>query len=317
MLLLQPESHRGCLFATVGLLGLLFVGLTHRLLGQLPVAVTSKHLFNISEAYIITLDAVRSVDLQARARQHLGVDTVHLFSALNGTEALRLTFDGLPLYTKLLVELNSRHDHMQISSGPMLGCLLSHMEIWRRVLPNTIVAVLEEDAIVDITSAERISALSDDLVGERWDLLMLESGQVTATGEWRYVGQVAATCAHPRLRNQKNTNSTPLAQGAVCTWQGSRGYLISHAGAQQLLKFATPIMVQVDALMGLVATFEPDFLMYWPRVDVVRRDLTRMSTIWDACIKCYLPTSLYFYGLLLAACVLARPVFVSLEKYIK
>ena len=89
--------------------------------------------------------------------------------------------------------------------------------------------------------------------------------------------------------------------GTACTWQGSRGYLLGYEGAQMLLKHATPIAVQVDGLMGLVATFEPRFQMYWPRVNIVHKDFTRMSTIWDGCLKCYLPTTtplfLYTAGL--------------------
>ena len=135
-------------------------------------------------------------------------------------------------------------------------------------------------------SAERIRALSEDLRGVQWDLVMLESGQVTATGRWRYVGQVAATCDYVHA----STN------GTACTWQGSRGYLLGYEGAQMLLKHATPIAVQVDGLMGLVATFEPRFQMYWPRVNIVHKDFTRMSTIWDACVKCYLPTSGLYYA---------------------
>ena len=283
--------------------------------------------FNLSEAYIIALEPSEKEGLQATARLHLNIERVHMFQAINATEALRMAFDTLPLYTKLLFQFKARHDHMQLSSAPMLGCLLSHMAIWRQIRPDTIVAVLEEDAVLDEASAERLRGLSEDLDGVPWELLMLESGQVTATGAWRNVGQVAATCAYQapgrrellqRLVKQSeaqpalyyhlldpflpaaNTTATPataaaasdeVADSGACTWQGSRGYLLSYKGARLLLRYAEPIAVQVDGLMALVAMFEPGFRMYWPRVDVVHREFMRMSTIWDGCVKCYLPAS--------------------------
>ena len=254
--------------------------------------------FNISEAYIITLDTVRSAELQAQAKRYL--HHAHLFAAINGTRAL-LQLPSLPLYTRFLFAIKARHDHMQLSSAAMLGCLLSHMTIWRLVLPGSIVAVLEEDAVLDAVSERRLALLEQDLAGTEWELLMLESGQLTATGQWRHVGQIAATCS-PR--------------SGLCTWQGSRGYLITFRGAQALLRFAEPVMVQVDALMGLVATFEPDFRMYWPRVDIVHANRMRPSAIWDACIKCYLPPGApWFYALLL--CFLAYKSTAMMVRLIK
>lgn len=172
--------------------------------------------------------------------------------------------------------------------------------------------MVEQDAIIDWASAERIHALSVDLAGEHnWELVMLESGQVTATGKWDNVGKVAATCAYaPPTRaemmqraedeaslflglwpSQKKRSNGTRREGGACTWQGSRGYLLSYGGAQTLLRYARPMMVQVDALMGLVATFEPGFRMYWPRVDIAHKDFSRASTIWDGCLKCYLPVN--------------------------
>ena len=110
--------------------------------------------------------------------------------------------------------------------------------------------------MLDETSEERIRLLSEDLVGEAWDLVMLESGQATATGQWRNVGEVAATCAFRWHTSQALLMQTESVysyyyhrylsnETDMCTWQGSRGYLISHRGAQTLLKFAQPMMVQV------------------------------------------------------------------------
>lgn len=171
-------------------------------------------------------------------------------------------------------------------------------------MPGTVVGVLEEDAIIDGASAERIHALSMDLQGIPWNLVMLESGQLTATGKWENVGEVATTCAYQPPSRTEMVRRARQEHGLlsslrgwyggnvshVCTWQGSRGYLVTYAGAQLLLRYARPMMVQVDALMGLVATFEGEFGMYWPRVDIAHKDFMRRSTIWDGCLKCYIPS---------------------------
>ena len=62
-----------------------------------------------------------------------------------------------------------------------------------------------------------------------------------------------------------------------------------------LLKHADPIQVQIDALIGLEAAFEPEFKMFWTRDNIVHQQLFYASKIWDGCVKCYLPTDVWFY----------------------
>ena len=126
---------------------------------------------------------------------------------------------------------------MQLSTPAMLGCMLSHLQIWRSVRPHEMIAVFEEDAYIDRVSAQRMAALSRDMasVGSTWDVLLLESGHsLIATGRWRHIGEYAATCNR--------------SLDSPCTWFGTRGYLITHSGAQHLLRHAYPISVQVFAL---------------------------------------------------------------------
>ena len=63
-----------------------------------------------------------------------------------------------------------------------------------------------------------------------------------------------------------------------------------------MLEHAYPISVQVDALIALVAAFHPsEFHLYWTRENVVHMRYVRMSTIWEGCIKCFLPADPLFY----------------------
>ena len=71
--------------------------------------------------------------------------------------------------------------------------------------------------------------------------------------------------------------------------------------------------------MGLVATFDPTFHMFWPRVDVVHPNRLRMSTIWDGCLKCYVPASpflvlLIIFGVII---IISALVYVAVCIYKK
>lgn len=243
-----------------------------------------KHSFDITKGFIIALYPNTIKPLLASAQSYLHIPVVDVFHAINGSVAMtKSDAKSLSLYTQYLMTVSGRHDHMQLSSPAMLGCFLSHAKIWQTIRPGEVFAVFEEDAYIDEVSAERMHSLSNDMRDIHWDVLLLESGhRLIASGKWQHIGKYAATCS---------TNST-----TPCTWFGTRGYLITYAGAQELLRHAFPISVQVDALMGLVAAFSREnFRMYWTRENIAHLQLFHVTEIWDACVKCYLPTSPVLY----------------------
>lgn len=254
--------------------------------------------FNISKAWIISMyhTSHHTTDLAKGLLDFLHIPEVHIFPAINGTHALQTdAIQHVSLYTRYLM-LSGRHDHMQLSSPGMLGCLLSHAHIWKTIQPNETVAIFEEDAYVDMISAQRMHVLYQDIKSHnvRWDVLLLESGHnLIASGKWINIGNQTATCLY-----QKSSEG-------ICTWFGTRGYLITHRGAQHLLRHVYPISVQVDSLMGLVASFSPGFKMFWTRKDIAHLRLFHITGVWDACFKCYLPSSPYPYVLVITAMLLA------------
>ena len=246
---------------------------------------------NVSAGFIIALDPVTVTGLRNHVQKNWGISDTRVFRAINDTEALKTVGRELPVYVQNLVRWG-RHDHMQLYSGGSLGCLLSHIAVWRQV--EGVALVLEEDAILDSVSLKRLDQLLIDMKNISWDLLMLEGGHVGLTGVWTYIGQNAATCA-----NWSTSDSS-----ASCNWMGSRGYLITQRGAQLLLKNSYPLMVQTDALMGLTATFDPTFVMYWSVADITHPTYLRSSRLWDGCIKCYAPLRWFWYPVLGLALVL-------------
>ena len=68
------------------------------------------------------------------------------------------------------------------------------------------------------------------------------------------------------------------------------GYIITPSGASILLEYYNQaLLVQVDALMGLVNRFDERFNLLWVRDAVVRKEsVFRLSTIQTmSCPKCY------------------------------
>lgn len=260
------------------------------------VAPQTNNHFNISRVWIISMHHTshHTLDLAKGLLYFLRIQDVQIFPAINGTHALQTgAYKFLSLYTRYLM-LSGRHDHMQLSSPGMLGCLLSHVHLWKTIQPNETVAIFEEDAYVDSTSAKRMEVLYQDITTHNvtWDVLLLESGHnLIASGKWVNIGELAATCSYHETSE------------GLCTWFGTRGYLITHEGAQHLLRFVYPISVQVDSLMGLVASFSPGFRMFWTRKDIAHLRIFHVTGVWDGCIKCYMPASTHPYLLGLAVLV--------------
>ena len=175
---------------------------------------------------------------------------------------------------------------MHIGNSAMLSCLLSHLEIWEYDMRDEpIIAVFEEDAILDEASGARLAQLSRDLYAVDWDMLLLERGHLNTEGAWQYTGELAATCA----------------EDGTCLRYGTRGYLVKNSAAKLLAAHARPFVVQVDSLISLLAADQPwRFRLFWSTSDVAYPSPWRMSTLWDGCLRCFMPHwALSTYALML------------------
>ena len=138
-------------------------------------------------AHVIALDPNKALPLAQAVRYFLSIPNTTVFRAVNSTQAL-LEVGSLSLYSQYLLKHQLRHDHMQLSTVPMLGCLMSHMRLWSSLQPNQTIAVFEEDAYLDETSRLRFGViLGKDLRDVPWDILMLESGSIIASGRYRFL----------------------------------------------------------------------------------------------------------------------------------
>ena len=222
-----------------------------------------------NSAYVISLTPPGR--LLNEIKTHLKTEAKHV-QAVNKSDTFQYK---VPLYTLHTME-HGRHDHMQIGNREMLGCLLSHVSVWRQFLNSTdeTVLVFEEDAIIDKNSAGVLGSIWQDLRGRPgWSVVMLERGHTASKVGWA----------------AQNNSKFLLGCSGTCHWFGTRGYLLSREGATTLLQHAAPYVVQVDALISLVATWDPQFTMLATKTDVAYPSEGKKSTVWDGCLKCWVP----------------------------
>ena len=232
--------------------------------------------WNISHAFLISL--APQPEPASLLQSTLNLPSVELFRAFNSTN---VALDSLPLYTRHIIN-QGRSDHMQLPNREALACLLSHAALWSKIVDLQAPAfIFEEDILVTESTSTELEELFVDMKSLPYEILMLDPGHLNSEGVWNHVGKTAANCSKR------------------CIWFGTRAYLLTPRGAAVLLKYLEPISVQVDAYITLMATFHPtNFRMYWARRQIFPLNLFRASTIFDGCIKCYMPMSVLFYILL-------------------
>ena len=231
-----------------------------------------------THAFVIALEEAKGALVAEHLRTQFDLDTITVVRANNGSNA-----SDIPLYTRHLIE-RGRHDHMQIGNMPMIGCLLSHADVWRRVRGWAF--VFEEDVILQPHSRALTAWLLRDVRDLPWSIMMLQERSMISEGGAADVGRLAATCAN-------------------CTWFGTRGYILTEQGAGILLKYMHPIIVQVDTLVGLVNRFDGDFHMYWTRHEIAGIFSRLRTAVWDGCMRCYVGTPVGWWA---AAAVLLAAV---------
>jgi hypothetical protein len=239
--------------------------------------VCSRSAVNISSAHIIALNpnAAHVKRLVNEVQTWLNVSQVEVHLAVSKIQKHVV----LPIATRMAI-LQGRHSHSEIGSYAAIGCLLSHVAIWRSMDANMTVAIFEEDAFLDQVSGQRFETLLGDIKGLEWELIVLETGHLTVSGEWVRIGAHLGTCAPPPM---------------ICEWQGSRGYLLNQRGASVLLQEYQFLHVQTDALFWMLAAIETRrFRMFWTTQSIAHQVLLRQSTVWDRCLKCYVPISPLF-----------------------
>lgn len=237
----------------------------------------------IPRAYFIALDS----DYNPKPIQ----DALHIPELLVLKALSPPNESSLPLYVRHVFR-NGRSDHIQIPNPEAASCLLSHRAIWDKIQrSNTTSFVFEEDIDTSSTSLDRLNQLMADAAQVPWQILLLDPGHINSEGPWNRIT--------PRLANCSTR----------CISYGSRAYVLKPDGADLLLRHFE--WVQADSLIHLVATFH-GLRTYWTTREIFPYVWLRWSTIFDGCIKCYVPTTGLSY--LLGAAIVVTWTLKKIKK---
>jgi GR25 family glycosyltransferase involved in LPS biosynthesis len=121
-----------------------------------------------------------------------------------------------------------------------LGCLMSHRAIWQRIVDDDIPAacVLEDDCRLDRNIVSLLQAI--DRERHRWDLVLL--GHHSS----RYGSDAGAATCYRGISLSQRYRLAQVAEFAM----GAYAYVLTLAGARQLLALADPPRMPADWVTG-------------------------------------------------------------------
>jgi len=203
------------------------------------------------DAFVITMNNASGWQAALELQRGFEIENMQVLLGHAGNES------RLPLYNRYVMQ-TGRTDDLQIGNLNMLGCLESHREVWTRIRRTSY--VFEHDAKPSVDGKRIVQSLLGDNRGSAWSVMLL-SAREFVTGEHSSVGELSETC--------KN-----------CIAFGTRGYIVTKAGAKILLDNYNPPVVQVDAYMSLLNTYHANFTLVWARLSPVDW-IPQPSTVQD------------------------------------
>jgi GR25 family glycosyltransferase involved in LPS biosynthesis len=160
------------------------------------------------------------------------------FDAIAGSTIDIPNDNRISVRTKRNIKDLSRRDHEDLNTAGGVGCYLSHVEIWKKVLnnPEPYAIIFEDDASVPPDFLENIRREFESI-----NLLPFTPDIWTFSYAWGFYYSVKG---RPSPHNQpENIRGNWILN--TCPG-GTGGYFITKAGAKKLLENAFPIDMHVD-----------------------------------------------------------------------
>lgn len=155
-----------------------------------------------------------------------------------------------------------------ISSKGAIGCYISHIKLWQKLVKekDDMYLIVEDDVTVDITS-EKINLFIEEVCQKHtdWDVILL--------GWMKPLPDTMGKDGDIRLSsNVYKCNDITF---------GTHAYLIKRKGAERLLKNAFPIVDQVDSYLSYMAC-RGDISMYRPQKPFINQHNIEGSSIQES-----------------------------------
>jgi GR25 family glycosyltransferase involved in LPS biosynthesis len=165
------------------------------------------------------------------------------FDAVAGSTLDIQNDNRISLRAKRNIKDKMRRDHEDLNTAGAIGCYLSHVEIWRKVVnnPEPYAVVFEDDAAVPADFLKRL-----EFGYKEWSLLPGIPDVWTFSNAWPFYYQTKGRPL-PQDVPENRRGYWVLNTGPG----GTGGYLITKEGAKKLLETAFPIDIQVDLYICL------------------------------------------------------------------
>jgi len=211
-------------------------------------------------------------------------DSIERFSAVNGK---KLNLDELPVTTRVYHDLkHNRDNHLSIATMGTIGCYLSHLGVWKKMIAENIDSVLVcED---DLNFVDDFKVRSEELMRKMVQKHWIDTGML----------YLHSTTNIPNKDAFEDTEETGIRK-CRDVFGSMACYRITLDAARRLAKVAEPIEMQVDAFVSIYASNPANHVpLYVAKPDLVKIAVLDLLTgdIQSTCVKCYLPSSTEFYG---------------------
>lgn len=165
------------------------------------------------------------------------------FDAVAGSTLDIQNDNRISLRAKRNIKDKMRRDHEDLNTAGAIGCYLSHVEIWRKVVnnPEPYAIVFEDDAAIPADFMRRLEKAYLEL-----NLLPGFPDVWTFSNAWSFYYQTKGRPLPQDVAENRRGNWVLN----TCPG-GTGGYLITKEGAKKLLETAFPIDIQVDLYICL------------------------------------------------------------------
>ncbi len=207
------------------------------------------------DAFVITMDNASGWQAALELQRGFEIENMQVVLGHVGNAS------GLPLYNRYVMQ-TGRTDDLQIGNLNMLGCLESHREVWTRIRRTSY--VFEDDATPSADALRTVRTVLRENTGSAYSVILLGGNTFLGESMHTKVGELSETCRS-------------------CIAFGTRGYIVTKAGAQILLDNYHPPVVQVDAYISLLNAYHANFTLVWSvpqAVDWIPH-LSTIQMVWD------------------------------------
>ena len=228
---------------------------------------------NKMETYIISLekDEIKCNNV-IKNLENFGIKNIKKFNAINGND-ISMTLEPIgykhPFVNVSLsaqyVLYNGRKEHKDLPSKGAIGCYLSHVLLWKKLVEseNEYMLIFEDDVVpLYINSDEKINELLNEL-NSNFDILLL-----------------GCDC-----RDKKKIEVSKNINKCIFFFE-SHSYIISKKAAKELLKYIYPIDMQIDSYISFYNLINPNFKTYYSKTNLFKQS-KHISNIQKICLTCF------------------------------